>query len=328
MKNILGVATRHLANIEPTENSDTITGTAADEAIDGGGGNDVIDGGAGLDTITGGLGDDVLYGGSYYDAIDGGDGNDLIIGDLYFSEPNDINDHYIQATTPDSTDWIRGGAGDDTIATGSWTHDYVASEGLGNPYGGALNFADGTSYASSADSAWGQAGNDEIHGTGTLGGGAGDDSITTASGPHTVYGGTGDDFIYSAYGSGLLYGGEGNDTIIAGFGSDTIWGGAGNDSIRGDDSGEDTNSINIYKFLSGHGDDTISALGVDHEVIDLSRLDERFDDFDDLLLATEEVTPDTSHGYGYAFLITTGDGDSILIQGRGDVSLSDIDFVL
>ncbi|WP_417450218.1 calcium-binding protein [Kordiimonas sp.] len=323
---------RLFTSIELSDGNDTVNGTAVSDEINGLSGNDVIDGLAGIDIIDGGSGNDTLYGGSDYDAINGGDGNDFIIGDLYFTVPQEIEDHYynhlyVTETAPDSADWIRGGDGDDTIASGSWTHEYVASEGLGNPYGGALNFSGGTSLAWANDSVWGQGGNDQIHGGGTLGGGIGNDTITAVTDEHTVYGGAGDDAISSAYGSGLIFGGAGDDTIVAGFGADTIWGGAGDDLIYGDDSGDDT-AINTFKFKSGHGNDTISSFSASHEVIDLSALDSRIDDFDALLAATAEVTPTVGSSYDYAFLITTGDGDSIIIQGQGSISLSDIDFIL
>ena len=58
--------------------NDSITGSAADNRLEGLGGNDTLWGGAGKDTLEGGAGDDWLYGND--DLLIGGAGNDQLWG--------------------------------------------------------------------------------------------------------------------------------------------------------------------------------------------------------------------------------------------------------
>ncbi|WP_052175044.1 Hint domain-containing protein [Paracoccus sanguinis] len=126
-------------------------------------------------------------------------------------------------------DFIRAGAGNDTVFAG-----------------------DG------ADVVWGREGNDTIYGyrqdgvddgaNDTLDGGAGDDRLFGGAGNDSLIGGTGNDVLFGGSGNDVLDGGDGddrieaaagNDTVLGGAGSDTIYGGTGSDTLRGDD-GSDT----------------------------------------------------------------------------------------
>lgn len=64
----------------PSNENDTLTGTAGNDTIDGLAGNDTIDGLAGNDRLSGGDGDNVLNGGTGADTLFGGAGNDMIVG--------------------------------------------------------------------------------------------------------------------------------------------------------------------------------------------------------------------------------------------------------
>jgi hypothetical protein len=94
--------------------NDTITGTAADEAIYGGDGDDKIEGGDGKDLLIGGDGKDTLDGGEKDDLLIGGAKNDILKGgagkdELWGGDDDD------QLWGGADNDIIRGGAGSDTI---------------------------------------------------------------------------------------------------------------------------------------------------------------------------------------------------------------------
>lgn len=67
----------------------------------------------------------------------------------------------------------------------------------------------------------------------TLGGGAGDDKLTSGSGGDTVNGDGGADKIVTGSGNDTANGGEGDDTIDGGLGNDTLDGGANDDKVSG-----------------------------------------------------------------------------------------------
>lgn len=89
-------------------------------------------------------------------------------------------------------------------------------------------------------------------------GGDGNDTLIAGSGNDTADGGAGKDDLRGGAGNDLLRGGEGNDTLSGGIGDDTLGGGAGNDRLNGDNghdalSGGDGND-SIY---GGSGNDTL-----------------------------------------------------------------------
>ncbi|WP_262030827.1 cadherin domain-containing protein [Microvirga sp. Mcv34] len=69
-----------IENIVTGNGNDTVTGSAAANALTGNYGDDKLSGGAGDDTLNGGDGDDLLTGGAGTDLIDGGAGDDVIFG--------------------------------------------------------------------------------------------------------------------------------------------------------------------------------------------------------------------------------------------------------
>ncbi|PZX28631.1 hemolysin type calcium-binding protein, partial [Rhodobacter capsulatus] len=123
--------------IHGTDGADSLTGTAADEAIYAhlgadtvlaGAGNDTVSGGYGADDLRGQDGNDSLLGGAQDDSLDGGAGNDSLLGENGNDRLSDRsgadlldggagNDLLIATDDPASTaaDTLLGGAGDDTL---------------------------------------------------------------------------------------------------------------------------------------------------------------------------------------------------------------------
>ncbi|MEA5559520.1 calcium-binding protein, partial [Nodularia spumigena] len=102
----------------PTNEADTLTGTAGDDAIaaldgadlvGGGDGNDTLEGDAGNDTLDGGSGNDLLNGGTGDDVLSGGEGKDTLVG----GAGNDA----LHADAADTV--VDGGEGEDTLHVGS-----------------------------------------------------------------------------------------------------------------------------------------------------------------------------------------------------------------
>lgn len=192
-------------------------------------------------------------------------------------------------------DWMDGGAGNDTL-DGSRGHDRVIGA-AGNDVllGGAGN-----------DTLDGGFGHDRLDGqTGDdlLWGGAGNDTLIGSAGHDRLIGGAGHDSLLGGDGHDQLAGGAGADTMRGGAGNDTLIGGAGNDLLVGG-SGADT-----FVFHDGGGADRISGYqaGIDRLLIDdalLSRSVPRF---------LDDHVRETAAGV----VITFGDGDRIVIEGRG-----------
>jgi Ca2+-binding RTX toxin-like protein len=139
--------------------------------------------------------------------IDSGDGNDRIIAAA------DVRTHMD----------VKGGAGDDTIATG---------RGRDRVDGGAGN-----------DSIQTGAGRDDVFGN------SGDDVIDAGEGNDVVYGGDGNDTLSGYEGRDYLEGGRGNDTLDGGNDQDVLSGGQGDDILR---SGRGNDRV-----YTGAGADTV-----------------------------------------------------------------------
>lgn len=285
-----------------------IHGDDGGDAITELGKNNTIYGDAGGDTIVfrdngntafGGEGNDSLR--IFYDSEDGtasgvsylhGDAGDdtidasadLLItpGDLtlyaYGDDGNDILDATsldpgLQGVLGSGSDFLYGGAGDDTFFVFEPTDAAIENANEGNDTVCAfltdytlganvenlelLSFADGPNYG------WHLTGNDlgntisidddsEVGGF-FINGAGGNDLITGAKSGDTIDGGAGDDTIYGKPAGGDSLG----EDLVEYFDNDTIHGGAGNDLIygaggRGDWDGDD-------KLYGDAGDDTILA---------------------------------------------------------------------
>lgn len=223
---------------------------------------EVTDGNGGTDTAT----VTVTVGQPSRDGyVDGTAGGDLIdVG--YTGDPDGDfidNDDALLPGAVGNDDFVRAGAGDDTVYSG--LGDDTVNAGSGN------------------DLVFTGEGNDSV------GGGDGEDTINTGDGSDLVYGGIGDDVIDTSSSGfplpdrdypGLypadydptddldtVYGGLGHDTIRTGDDADLVYGGAGRDSIDGgldDDTlmggqGGDT-------IVGGEGSDLIDG-GLDHDLI-------------------------------------------------------------
>lgn len=239
-------------------------GNTGDQTFSGSAIDDAIDGGGGQDTIHGMAGNDYLLGGEGHDWIDGGPGNDTLLG-------NAGNDRLIGGFGNDS---LLGEAGDDTLEGGDGADTLLGGAGadllLGGPSTDMLIGGSGFDTLDGGDNSdvYIVDGGDLITDTGTVGydkaqindpAGA---MLTLAawSGVERVNGFTGNDRIDAAGASQayVLSGDGGNDTLIGGTGNDILLGGAGNDSLVGG-AGND-------QLLGGSGNDTFDA-GPGNDVI-------------------------------------------------------------
>jgi Ca2+-binding RTX toxin-like protein len=240
--------------VSGTAANNTINGDAKDNAIFGLGGNDTLRGKDGDDYLSGGDGNDKLEGGNGNDGLSGGDGNDRLDGGAGDDNLNGGN----------GTDTFIGGAGADKMNGGESDYDHDVVDYSASKAGVAVHLdtglgtggdAAGDTYKNIEDIVGskyddylegdadingnvikGGAGNDNIHGNGgydTLHGDAGNDTIT-AFGPwntsgSTMYGGAGNDRLYGGEGSDHMHGGAGNDILNGYEGVNTLEGGAGRD---------------------------------------------------------------------------------------------------
>ena len=256
-----------MAEINGTNDSETIEGTPEDDQIRsydgddivyGGEGNDRIDaktgtvfnvvnpyypissgtltayGGPGDDHIGGKDGNDMLYGGPGADRLNGRAGDDSLAGDhgndyLVGGEGHDY------LTGGKGHDYLRGNEGDDYLAGGEGHDNLLTGDGDDTAYGNDgndwINVGSLTSYYNQKGSlaAWGGPGNDLIAGK---------------DGDDVIYGGTGDDKLYGDTGNDILDGGPGADEMLGGEGDDTFYIDDLNDYIR-ETSGNDTAIVSV-----------------------------------------------------------------------------------
>ncbi|MEM9032167.1 MAG: Hint domain-containing protein, partial [Pseudomonadota bacterium] len=255
----------HALDAHGEEGNDSLAGNANADTLDGGSGDDTIGGGGGADILLGGDGADtfLLQDAFGNDTIAGGEGgsdDDLLdlsaltapvtvtyTGDeagtitdgtdtITFSEIErivlgDAADVFSSNAVATSVD-VSGGAGNDTIDTGS--SPSTISGGAGD------------------DSLIGGIAEDSISG------GADNDFLEAHDGADTLDGGSGSD---------TLLAGDGDDAIAGGLGDDSLTGGLGDDTFTfavGD--GSDT----ITDFNTGNGGTLSDGDGTNNDFIDLS----------------------------------------------------------
>jgi Ca2+-binding RTX toxin-like protein len=289
--------------------SDAITGSAGANRLQGWGGNDVLDGlggadaligSSGDDTLHGGDGDDLLYVGSGADIMDGGAGRDTIVFDspMVADWQSGVLDADIATDSFSSWEVIQGADSNDRIRTNSWGFAVELRGGAGDDV-----LATGTTVSGSdADTLSGEAGNDQLDGgvgDDVLRGGAGADVLAGAGGTDTAsyYSGTtgilvslasgsgsggeaqgdtlsgienlsgsqGSDSLYGNAGANVLQGWNGNDLLVGRAGKDTLTGGAGADRFQfttiGDSVvGADADRITDFSHAQG---DRIDLAGID-----------------------------------------------------------------
>ena len=187
-------------------------------------------GGEGNDTIvstTGGY----IFGGSGNDVIDcsaakglcvldGGAGNDTIrsgTGTNFLD--GGAGDDLLIANSIAVTNYINGGDGNDIIYAGGGINYVHGGDGNDTLYGGT-----GTNYMS------GEGGNDLLVASPSstlnyMDGGEGNDVLYAGSGRNYLYGGAGNDTLYGGVGTNYLFGGAGTDTLYGGSGNNVLYGG-------------------------------------------------------------------------------------------------------
>jgi Ca2+-binding RTX toxin-like protein len=296
-----------LENVDGTGFDDVLTGSAVANRLRGYNGNDVLDGLGGADTLISGLGDDTLRGGdgddflyisTGTDVIDGGAGRDTVVfthatvadwqaGVLDPDIGADVwqNWEVIQGSADDdrirTNSWgyaveLRGGAGDDELATGvtGVVGDTLSGE-AGNDRldGGAGN--DVLRGGAGADVLVGSAGTDTASyyssATGVLvsllsgAGSGGEAQGDTLSGIENLSGSQGSDSLYGNAGANVLQGWNGNDLLVGRAGKDTLTGGAGSDRFQFTVIGDSVVGVNadrITDFSHAQGD-RIDLAGID-----------------------------------------------------------------
>ena len=108
--------------------ADTLYGDAGEDFLLGGFGNDTIHGGEQSDQIRGNAGNDNLFGDRGNDRVAGDDGDDFLDGGV----GNDVvlGDNGVDEIVGTSSDFVRGGAGDDIVSLSTGSGDTAAF--LGN----------------------------------------------------------------------------------------------------------------------------------------------------------------------------------------------------
>jgi Ca2+-binding RTX toxin-like protein len=283
------------------EFNNTLTGSSADDILNGMEGNDKLlgnagddslDGGEGNDTIMGGNGDDQLAGGEDNDVLTGGAGNDLLVGD-------DGSDEYIFGLgdgqdTIDNVDYddvvnvdrllLRVGINstmielqndpdniDDLVIAIKGTTDRVTIQDHFADESYQLDeivFADGTVWDKAKLSHLpimirGEENSDDV-----ILGFERNEVIQGLSGDDELDGSDGNDTLIGGLGNDLLMGSNGNDSYLFNLGD-------GQDSIDNVDDNEYSNGINSIDTL-------IFGLGIDSTLIEL-RADS--DNADNLVIA-------------------------------------------
>jgi Ca2+-binding RTX toxin-like protein len=286
---------------------DILTGSSVANTLNGFGGNDVLSGLGGADTLIGGNdddtlrggdGDDLLHVGPGMDVMDGGAGRDTIVFDhaMVADWQAGVLDADISTDTWQNWEVIQGSSGDDRIRTNSWGYAVELRGGAGNDV--LATGIDGVV----GDTLSGEDGNDQLNGGAgddVLRGGAGADVLDGSAGLDTasyyngatgvlvslvsgtgsggeaqgdtltsienLSGSQGSDSLYGNAGANVLQGWNGNDTLVGRAGKDTLTGGAGADRFTFTalaDSVVGANADRITDFSHAQGD-RIDLAGID-----------------------------------------------------------------
>ena len=304
-----------IENLTGSDQGDTLSGDGNANTLKGMGGNDTLAGGDGVDRLEGGDGNDSLFGGTGADQMIGGAGDDklyvmgndsLLQGDDGYDQVIVLDAGGVSITIGSGIEYVvgnnghdslnaaslttavnmLGGAGDDTLSSGSGGDTLSGGGGNDTLAGGAgvdhLDGGDGNDSlfgGIGADELIGGAGNDKLYVMGNdslLQGDAGYDqvivldaggvNIAIGTGVEYAAGNSGNDIIS---GSGLLtavtIGGAGGiDILTGGNAGDTLAGGDGNDILIGN-GGDDMffGGAGTDSFYGGAGDDKFYILGND-----------------------------------------------------------------
>lgn len=238
------------------EGDDTVLGYAGHDSLYGGGGNDTLFGGKGSDYLYGGDGENRLEGGNGRDQLFGGSGSDTLIGGrgadtfelatttreaVVYGGAGRDELNLFSDETHDIKAWTGNAADDVAIVFGEDSH-VVVDLGRGNDRGLVYARWEDGEYANVRHvEVFGREGDDYIYGVGDIYGGAGNDSLTSASRggdlANRLFGGAGDDILDSARIAStiddMFFGGSGNDILSGGLGPETLDGGTGEDTFKG-----------------------------------------------------------------------------------------------
>jgi Ca2+-binding RTX toxin-like protein len=292
--------------------SDVITGQATADRIEGRGGNDALYGAVGNDLIRGEVGDDLLAGGVGKDWVEGGDGNDFVMSgdDLTVQRQHNLDDplwtppqgetlvisgdtwgvtdrfvYYTDTSPPTdkASDYVDGGAGNDTINGAQGADTLVGGTGDDNIYG-----LGGDDVIKAGDD------NDWVHGDGfplpgvisycpaelfgadVIDLGAGNDIGFGDGNNDVLFGGGGNDELWGDgwlsyvakeyHGQDFLVGGVGNDKLIGGGNDDVLYGGRNDDTLYGDDFDDDSALAGDDDLHGDEGNDLLIGRGGDDQL--------------------------------------------------------------
>ncbi|WBU56067.1 Hint domain-containing protein [Paracoccus sediminicola] len=189
--------------------------------------------------------------------VDGTDNDDLIDANYEDADGDkvDSNDAILPGDVDDE-DYIRAGAGNDTVYAGNDNDTVLGGSGDDDLYGQG---GDDTILGGTGDDLLdGGAGND------TLEGQDGSDTLQGGDGTDSLLGGADDDSLSGGAGADSLDGGDGNDTLDGGDGADSLYGGYGYDTFVAGDG--DT----IQDFRTGDEHDITNGDQTDNDFVDLS----------------------------------------------------------
>lgn len=274
-------------------------------------------------------GDDMAMGTDGADAITDG-GNIVTDGTTTFTSVStqDLGNDIIDGGLGEDTitggagsDTLLGGYGDDTIngADGAAAND-VQMTYLG---GGAGNDSlTSNSAAEDAFTLFGAGGSD------TIIGGAGDDSLNGGGGNDTITAGAGDTVIRGGDGDDLITGGAGDDELRGGDGADTINSGAGNDIVyTSKGTGDVINlsaGVGLDTIVFKNGTGTTSVTGFDEDLgdsIDVSDLG--YSTFAEVLANAYQTDVD---GTGTDATVILGADSALVLNGVLLADLVDANF--
>jgi Ca2+-binding RTX toxin-like protein len=272
-----------IENVIGGSGSDALIGSSWTNRLVGGAGNDYLDGMAGGDTLEGGPGADQLVGGADGDTMFGGPGAD---------------DH-------------SGGAGVDQVSYADRSAGVTAWIGSG----ASGEAGENDSIDATVEVLRGGSGND------TLG-----DSAMLGATANTLFGDAGNDTLYGGGGNDTLYGGTGNDTLVGGIGQNQLLGEGGDDSYRAGDQVQ-SGTVGADTFVGGPGTDTADyALRSTAVSVNLDNVanDGRPGEADNIKDDVERVTGgsagDTFTGNGNANRFF-GNGGNDTAQGQGGLDI-------
>jgi Ca2+-binding RTX toxin-like protein len=192
------------------------------------------------------------------DDIRGGLGNDIIA-------TGSGNDNLEGGSGDDilhgeqGNDTIKGDAGSDSLYGWSGTDSLDGGDGTDKLYGGSEN--DTLNGGNGADELNGDDGQDLLRG------GSGGDRIYGWNDSDTLYGDAGDDFLFGGAAVDVLSGGDGADQLNGDDGNDTLTGDAGNDSLYGWNDNDSMSGGDGNDILSGwSGDDILNGDAANDEL--------------------------------------------------------------